>query len=125
MAPNPALLGIFPDLDDLLAALRRVKEKNAGLKDLSLREIAVFAPLVVWAFWIGIYPKPFFEILQQPVNQLVQTGIAEQRRKGRQVFYRLTHPEIHEACAIMRNIMIRRIRKEEQLAFTAASPRKR
>ncbi len=25
------------------------------------------------ALWIGLYPKPFFEILQQPVNQLVMT----------------------------------------------------
>jgi hypothetical protein len=25
------------------------------------------------AFWIGLYPKPFFQILQQPVNQLVLT----------------------------------------------------
>ncbi|MBP1601918.1 MAG: hypothetical protein H6Q06_2069, partial [Acidobacteria bacterium] len=47
------------------------------------------------------------------------------RREGRKVYYRLTHPEIHEACTIMRNIMIRRIRREEQLAFSAASSRKR
>ena len=32
-----------------------------------------FAPLLVMAFWIGLYPKPFFEILEQPVNQLVLT----------------------------------------------------
>ena len=25
------------------------------------------------ALWIGIYPKPFFQILEQPVNQIVQT----------------------------------------------------
>jgi hypothetical protein len=25
------------------------------------------------ALWIGLYPKPFFQILEQPVNQLVQT----------------------------------------------------
>jgi hypothetical protein len=30
-----------------------------------------FAPLVILVFVIGIYPKPFFEILEQPVNQLV------------------------------------------------------
>ena len=24
------------------------------------------------AFWIGLYPKPFFQILEQPVNQIVQ-----------------------------------------------------
>ena len=63
--------------------------------------------------------------LSKHMNQLVHTGIAEQRREGRKVFYRLTHPEIHEACTIMRNIMIRRIRREEQLAFSAASSRKR
>jgi len=27
----------------------------------------------VMALWIGVYPKPFFQILQQPVNQLVLT----------------------------------------------------
>jgi ArsR family transcriptional regulator len=63
--------------------------------------------------------------LSKHMNQLVQTGIVEQRRAGRRVYYRLTHPEIHDACTIMRNIMIRRIRREEQLAFAAASPRKR
>jgi len=31
-----------------------------GLPDVSFREIAVFAPLIAWAFWIGIYPKPYF-----------------------------------------------------------------
>jgi hypothetical protein len=25
------------------------------------------------AFWIGLYPKPFFEILDQPVRQIVET----------------------------------------------------
>jgi NADH-quinone oxidoreductase subunit M len=29
--------------------------------------------LVILAFWIGLYPKPFFQILEQPVNQLVRT----------------------------------------------------
>jgi NADH-quinone oxidoreductase subunit M len=46
--------------------------KNAKLADLSLREIAVFAPLLVWAFWIGLYPKPFFDILERPVAQIVE-----------------------------------------------------
>jgi NADH-quinone oxidoreductase subunit M len=47
--------------------------KNEKLADLSPREIVTFAPLVVLAFWIGIYPKPFFEILAPPVNKIVQT----------------------------------------------------
>ena len=54
--------------------------------------------------------------LSKHMMQLVQAGIADQRRDGRQVFYRLTHPDINEACIIMRNILVRRIRREEQLA---------
>ena len=46
--------------------------KNLGLPDMNFREIAVFAPLIACSIWIGVYPKPFFEVLQQPVNQIVQ-----------------------------------------------------
>jgi NADH-quinone oxidoreductase subunit M len=47
--------------------------KNEKLHDLTPREILTFVPLIVMAFWIGLYPKPFFQILEQPVNQIVQT----------------------------------------------------
>src|SRR5689334_3593044 len=47
--------------------------KNEKLHDLTPRELLTFAPLVIMALWIGLYPKPFFEILETPVNQLVQT----------------------------------------------------
>jgi NADH-quinone oxidoreductase subunit M len=46
--------------------------KNLGLPDVSFREIAVFAPLIAWAFWIGIYPKPYFDILRKPVTEIVE-----------------------------------------------------
>jgi NADH-quinone oxidoreductase subunit M len=46
--------------------------KNLKLKDLSLREAVVFMPLIAWAIWIGIYPKPYFDILEKPVAQLVE-----------------------------------------------------
>jgi NADH-quinone oxidoreductase subunit M len=46
--------------------------KNALLADLSGREIATFVPLILVAIWMGVYPKPFFEILNQPVTELVQ-----------------------------------------------------
>ncbi len=49
-----------------------VKEKNQSLRDLSWREMAVFAPLVAWAFWIGVYPQPYFRILERPVAQIVE-----------------------------------------------------
>ena len=46
--------------------------KNQVLKDLNLREIMTIVPLIVWAFWIGLYPKPFFRILEKPVNAIVE-----------------------------------------------------
>jgi NADH-quinone oxidoreductase subunit M len=52
--------------------LGEVAEKNALLRDLSVREIVVFAPLLVSAFWIGLYPKPFFRVLDRPVAQIVE-----------------------------------------------------
>jgi NADH-quinone oxidoreductase subunit M len=47
-------------------------EKNAKLVDLTPRELATFVPLVILSFWIGLYPKPFFQILDQPVTEIVQ-----------------------------------------------------
>jgi NADH-quinone oxidoreductase subunit M len=47
--------------------------KNEKLLDLSGRELATLIPLVIIAFWIGLYPKPFFQILSTPVNNLVAT----------------------------------------------------
>ena len=46
--------------------------KNEKLHDLTPREVLTFVPLLIMAFWIGLYPKPFFQILEQPVNQMVQ-----------------------------------------------------
>jgi len=47
--------------------------KNEKLQDLTPREVFTFVPLLIMAFWIGLYPKPFFQILEQPVNHLVST----------------------------------------------------
>jgi NADH-quinone oxidoreductase subunit M len=45
---------------------------NQALPDLSLREIATFVPLIILAFWIGIYPNYFLKYLDQPVNSIVE-----------------------------------------------------
>jgi NADH-quinone oxidoreductase subunit M len=45
--------------------------KNEKLHDLTPREVATFVPLLVMAFWIGLFPKPFFQILEQPVNHTI------------------------------------------------------
>ena len=47
-------------------------KENLGLTDLTLREWTVFLPLILWAFWIGIYPKPFFDVLEKPTAALVE-----------------------------------------------------
>jgi NADH-quinone oxidoreductase subunit M len=56
--------------------------KNEKLPDLSARELATFVPLIAIALWIGLYPKPFFQILDQPVTALVQ---------------QLDHPQMYNA----------------------------
>jgi len=52
--------------------LGEVKEKNRTLRDLSVREIAVFLPLIVWAFWIGLSPPPYFRLLDRSLAQIVE-----------------------------------------------------
>jgi NADH-quinone oxidoreductase subunit M len=44
---------------------------NEKMADLNAREIAYFLPLVVAAFWIGLYPRPVMAILKEPVTKLV------------------------------------------------------
>ncbi len=44
---------------------------NKTLPDLNLREYAILLPLVFMAFWIGIYPKPFFDYINSPVDKIV------------------------------------------------------
>lgn len=46
--------------------------KNLGLPDLTWREWAVFTPLILWAITIGVYPKPYFDILEKPVARIVE-----------------------------------------------------
>jgi len=74
-----AVIGVILAAAYLLWLYQRVffgkvtNPKNEKLHDLTPREVLYFTPLLIVAFWIGLYPKPFFEILEQPVNQLVQT----------------------------------------------------
>jgi NADH-quinone oxidoreductase subunit M len=55
--------------------------KNEKLQDLTPREVATFVPLIIMAFWIGLYPKPFFQILEEPVNHIV-AAVHSQEEQG-------------------------------------------
>jgi len=47
------------------------KEENKSLKDINWREILTLVPLLIFIFWIGLYPKPFFNIMGPAVEKLV------------------------------------------------------
>jgi ArsR family transcriptional regulator, virulence genes transcriptional regulator len=59
--------------------------------------------------------------LSKHMTLLAHGGIVESRREGRQIFYRLTDPAIHQACAIMRSILYRRLKEGEKLALAIHS----
>jgi NADH-quinone oxidoreductase subunit M len=46
---------------------------NQNLPDMNWREWATIIPLIIMAFWIGLWPAPFFKALDKPVNKLVTT----------------------------------------------------
>jgi NADH-quinone oxidoreductase subunit M len=69
-------------------------EENAHLSDLSAREIAVFAPLLACVFWIGLYPKPFFAVMERPVAQIV-----ERVRPGYYQEHKLPNPLLSPSSA--------------------------
>jgi NADH-quinone oxidoreductase subunit M len=48
-----------------------VKKHGHGLRDLNWREIATIAPILIFIFWIGLYPAPFFNLMAPAVNNLV------------------------------------------------------
>ena len=47
-------------------------EKNKDLEDLNLREQWTLIPLIILAFWIGLYPKPFFERMAPTVDRVLE-----------------------------------------------------
>ena len=94
-----ATLGVVLGAVYMLRLYKRVffgevtNEENRKLIDLSGREIAVMAPLVLMIFWIGLYPKPFLrriepttkvylERIERTINrsEFAVSSASEQRR---------------------------------------------
>jgi NADH-quinone oxidoreductase subunit M len=73
-----AVMGIILGAAYLLWLYQRVmfgpvtNPANEHLPDLNAREYATLIPLVILAFWIGIYPKPLFRVLERPVQLIVE-----------------------------------------------------
>ncbi|HEX8162345.1 MAG TPA: NADH-quinone oxidoreductase subunit M [Pyrinomonadaceae bacterium] len=73
-----AALGIILNAGYMLWLYQRMffgnvdNPKNEQLKDMSGREWAYMLPLVALSLWIGVYPKPFIDFIQKPVNAVVR-----------------------------------------------------
>ena len=72
-----ATTGIILGAAYMLYLYRRVvfgeltKKDVKAMTDLSLREILIFAPLIVIVFWMGIYPQPIFDVMGPSVDRLI------------------------------------------------------
>jgi NADH-quinone oxidoreductase subunit M len=72
-----AASGVILSAIYMLSMFRRVmygtldKEENKNLPDLNLRELFTLVPIVVLIFWIGVYPKPFLNVLEAPVGRVM------------------------------------------------------
>jgi NADH-quinone oxidoreductase subunit M len=49
------------------------KPENKGLRDVNRRELVVFLAFLLFIVWIGIYPNPYFEVMDSSVERLVDT----------------------------------------------------
>jgi NADH-quinone oxidoreductase subunit M len=59
------------------------KDDLKGILDLDAREWTLFAPMIFLVVWMGVYPKPFLEMINAPVENLLaqmdrgaETGVA-------------------------------------------------
>ncbi|HEY9075799.1 MAG TPA: NADH-quinone oxidoreductase subunit M [Anaerolineaceae bacterium] len=52
------------------------QSENRILPDLGTREILTLLPVLILIFWIGLYPKPFFELINPTLEQLAKVVLA-------------------------------------------------
>ena len=74
MRPINAIVGLSEALQEEV----RGRDQEAllpdlqNIRDLNMREVFVFAPLVIVTLWMGIYPGPFLEAMDASVANLVE-----------------------------------------------------
>lgn len=74
-----ATVGLILGAVYLLWTVKRVtygpitKEENRTLKDMTVREYAYMLPVMLFIFWIGLYPKPFLRTMDASVTHLLES----------------------------------------------------
>ncbi|MEP7135424.1 MAG: NADH-quinone oxidoreductase subunit M [Chloroflexota bacterium] len=51
--------------------VEEMKKHGHALRDLNARELITIIPLLIFIFWIGLYPAPFFNLMAPAVSNLV------------------------------------------------------
>ncbi|RLE25187.1 MAG: Fe-S-binding domain-containing protein, partial [Acidobacteria bacterium] len=75
-------------------------EKNKSLKDLNLREQWTIIPLIILAFWIGLYPKPFLDRMAPTVDRVLERVAAAAPEAGQPLAAPVAdHHEQHDEAA--------------------------
>jgi hypothetical protein len=59
------------------------KDENKTLPDLSVREVATLVPIILFCFWIGLYPSPYLKAMEASVANVIQ--IVEKGASGKAV----------------------------------------
>ncbi len=80
-----ATTGVILSVAYMLYLYRRVvfgkaeKPEVLAMPDLSLREVAIFAPMIAVVLWMGVYPASFLKPMQPSISNLIEHVQAAER----------------------------------------------